>query len=126
MSDSLPPRVRVTLPGDTPGRITRWQQDQDGQWWAEITVRAPAAAVTQVPGEDYTAVPREPAGPWYVMVAPTDPAQPRSAEIHAAGCFAIPAKSRRFRITPMPDAAAARDMLGFDDTTACTVCHPEP
>jgi hypothetical protein len=124
MSDSLPPRVRVTLPEATPGRITSWQQDQDGQWWAEITVRAPAAAVQQVPGEDYTAVPRQPAPPRYVLATDTR-ITPPMMELHHAGCWAIAQPARWRRITPVA-ASVARGMPKFDDTTACEVCHPEP
>ncbi|WUH94488.1 hypothetical protein OG900_33030 [Streptomyces sp. NBC_00433] len=130
MPDSLPPRIRVTLPGSTTGQITGWQQDQDGQWWATVTVRAPATAVQPVDGEDYSHVPRQPApqpGPKYVLVAPIDPAgQPLAAELHETTCFAIPRDSSLHRVTPIPTPADARGMLGFPDTTACTACRPEP
>lgn len=129
MSDPPPPRIRLALPGrrDLPGRLTGWRQDETGAWWAEVTIHAPAAAVQRIEGEDYTQVPREPAGPRYVMVAALNPdGGKRSAEIHTAGCFAIPRKSSLHRVMDMPDAEAARGMLQFDDTTPCTVCRPEP
>ena len=123
MPDSRPPRIRVTLPGggDLPGRITGWQQDQDGQWWAVVTVRAPAAAVQQIPGEDYSGVPRKPAGPRYVLA--TDAREtPPTMELHTAGCWAISQPAPWRRITPLLDGVNGPDMLRFDDTTRCPVC----
>jgi hypothetical protein len=125
-----PPRVRVHLPGDVPARLVRWRQDRDGQWWAEVTLYAPAEAVQQVAGEDYTAVPREPAAQpgEYVVVAPkVAPGEKPTAELHRADCFIIPkASTSTLLVTPMPDAKTARDMLRFDDTTPCTACRPDP
>ncbi len=130
MSDPLPPRIRVALPGgqDVPGRLIRWRQDKTGAWWAAVEVYVHAAAVQQVAGEDYDQVPREPAEiePRYVMVAFQDPDGKRKAEMHVADCRAIPHGSSTHRVTPMPDADAAKGMLAFDDTTPCTVCTPEP
>lgn len=131
------PRVRVRLPGDVPGRLVRWRQGPDGRWWAEVTVYAPAQAVQQVDGEDYSHVPREPATPpqptdggevGYVTVAARVAAGEKpSAELHRADCWSIPkASTSTLIVTPMPDAKTARDMLGFDDTTACTACSPDP
>jgi hypothetical protein len=81
MPDSLPPRIRVALPGggDIPGQLLRWRQDKSGTWWAEVTVHVPAAAVQQVAGEDYTAVPREPAETRFVLSADTRTRPPTRA-----------------------------------------------
>lgn len=127
MSDERqpPPRVDAMLPGGQPvaSRLDEWRL-VDGQWWAQITVRIPAAAVRPVAGEDYTAVPRiRPAGePKYVIVAPIlAPGAPLSAEVHTADCWAIPRGSSNHRITEM-SGAQARSMIRFDDTTPCRAC----
>lgn len=132
MSDpSESPRVRVRLPGDAPARLHRWRQDKAGAWWAEVTLYAPAEAVQQVQGEDYSGVPREattdPAVE-YVMVAPkVPPGQPVRAELHRADCWTIPrAETSTLRITPVESGEQARGLLAFDDTTPCTTCQPEP
>ncbi|WP_031523112.1 hypothetical protein [Streptomyces sp. NRRL F-5123] len=130
MSDQSP-RVRVHLPGDAPARLQRWRQGPDGRWWAEVTLYAPATALQQIPGEDYSSVPRETAtGPdvQYVIVAPKlPPDQPVRAELHRAGCWTIPrAETSTLRVTPVESAEQARGLLGFQDTTACTACQPEP
>lgn len=126
MSDSLSPRIRVTLPeggGDTPGRLLRWRQDEAGAWWAEVTVHVPANAVTQVDGEDYSRVPREPAPPRYVLATDTR-LTPPAAELHLATCWEISRPATWRRITPMLDGVAGPDMLRFDDTTRCPLCLP--
>lgn len=131
MSDPVElPRVRVRLPGDTPARLRRWRQDPTGRWWAEVTLYAPASAVQQVDGEDYAQVPREQVRPAteYVMVAPkVPPGETPKAEMHRVDCWTIPrVTTSTLLVTPMPSATAARDMLGFDDTTPCRECRPEP
>ncbi len=108
-----------------PGRITGWRQDQTGQWWAEITLHAPAAAVQQLPGEDYTAVPRQPAGPRYFLTADTR-TKPPTAEMHQAGCWEIAKPAAWRRDTPMPSIQDARDQLKFPSTQVCPVCNPDP
>lgn len=128
MPDSLPPRIRVTLPGDTLGRITGWRQDKTGRWWAEVTVYAPAAAVQQVPGEDYTHVPREPATPAetrYVLATDTRNTPP-TVELHRADCWEISQTATWRRITPVENPAVAQAAARFDDTTTCPVCTPKP
>lgn len=126
MPDSLPPRIRVTLPGDTPGRITGWRQDKTGKWWAEVTVYAPAEAVQQVPGEDYSQVPRQPATPAGYVLATDTRDEPPTVELHRADCWEIAQPARWRRITPVENAAVARAALQADDTTACPVCQPQP
>jgi hypothetical protein len=126
MPDSLPPRIRVTLPGgrDLPGRITRWRQDKTGAWWAAVELYVPAAAVAQVDGEDYTAVPREPAEPRYVLSADTR-TRPPTVEMHAAGCWEIAQPAKWRRNTPL-SAKDARDQMLLPDTKTCPVCTPAP
>ncbi|MFI0900494.1 hypothetical protein [Streptomyces sp. NPDC020983] len=131
MSDpSELPRVRVRLPGDTPARLHRWRQDKTGKWWAEVTLYTPADTVQQVQGEDYSQVPREPAGPAaeYVIVAPkVPPGEKPKAEMHRANCWTIPrAETSTLRLTPIENAEQARGLLAFDDTTPCTTCDPQP
>lgn len=130
MPDSRPPRIRVTLPGDAPGTLHGWRQDRDGRWWGRVEVWAPAEAVQQVPGEDYTQVPRTPREPAdggveYVLATDTRDIPP-TMELHKADCWAIEQPARWRRITPVPSPAEARGMLSFPDTTACETCNPEP
>jgi|SRR5690349_3420793 len=131
MSDPEPPRVHVTLPGGghATGRLLRWRQGPDGRWAAEVAVHVPAAAVEQVEGEVYADVPREPATPPEVRyVLDRLPAgadgKPRLV-LHVAGCWAT-GRQKLNPPTPVPTARDARDMLRFNDTTACTVCSPAP
>lgn len=125
-----PPRVRVYLCDDAPARLRRWRQDQTGRWWAEVTFYVPASAVQQVEGENYSGVSRQTSGPTaeYVMVAPkVPPGETPKAEMHRADCWTVPrATTSTLLVTPMPSATAARGMLGFDDTTPCPECQPEP
>lgn len=131
MSDQPPPRIRVRLPGDVPARLLGWRQDPaTGQWWAHVEAYAPASSVQQVPGEDYSQVPRQPApGPatttGYVLATDTR-ADPPAMELHEAGCWEISQPARWRRITAVENAAVARASLQADDTTACPVCTPEP
>jgi hypothetical protein len=134
MPDSRPPRIRVTLPGDTPGRITGWRQDKTGRWWAVVEVHAPADSVQQVPGEDYSSVPRTPHTPTepatnpeprYVLTADTRTTPP-TAELHRADCWTIAKPAAWRRITPMPTAQDAADQLKIPDTAACDTCQPKP
>lgn len=128
MSDSLPPRIRVTLPGDTPGTLHGWRQGPDGRWWAEVTVHAPADAVHQVEGEDYSRVPREPAGAsesQYVLATDTRN-QPSTVELHRADCWEISRPAAWRRITPVETAEVAQAAVRFPDTTPCPVCAPTP
>jgi hypothetical protein len=129
-----PPRVHVTLPGGhrATGRLLRWRQSDDGRWWAEVAVPAPAGAIGQVAGEDYSAVPREPAQPdgqaglRYVMEV--DKRRPNSgATIHdaTADCFLLEKPAAWSRLTQLT-ADQARGQLRIDGTTACTVCNPAP
>jgi hypothetical protein len=127
MPESVPPRIRVTLPGDTPGRITGWRQDKTGKWWAEVTVYAPADAVQQVPGEDYSHVPREPATPEPRYVLATDTrTQPPTVELHRADCWEISRPAQWRRITPVENPEVAQAAIRAADTTPCPVCTPEP
>lgn len=130
MSDSppRPPRVHLTLPGGAPvpARLLGWRQDPDGTWRAEVALTVPAGAVTQVDGEDYSQVPRVPAPPRFVLVTSTPPKGKPVMELHVVTCWTLATVSPTQRVTPVPDAATARGMLGFDDTTACDVCQPQP
>jgi len=125
--DEPPPRVDVHLPAGrtTPGRIRRWRQGPDGRWWAEVTIHVPAGAVGKVDGEDYSNVPREPAGPRYAMTADTR-LKPPAAEIHRVNCPVVISPASWLIVTAIESARDARAMLRFDDTTACTACHPDP
>lgn len=122
MSDTPPPRIRIALPAnDVPGRLVSWHQEAGG-WWAEVLVRVPAGAVTRVDGEDYSGVPREAAAHGYVLqTLRQDIPEQRALVLHTAGCWAAEG-----RLTEVPDADRARAALGFDDTTACDICHPKP
>jgi hypothetical protein len=128
-ADPLPqPRVEVHLPdGRTvPGRLQRWRQGEDGRWWAEVTVPVPAAAIGRVAGEDYTNVPREPSVPRARYVLEADTRRPNAGStVHDADCWTLADKAPWTRLMPL-DGHAARGQLGFDGTTACTVCNPEP
>jgi hypothetical protein len=129
MPDSPPPRIRVTLPDDRdlPGHLLRWRQDPDGQWWAEITLHIPATAISKVDGQDYSAVPREPATPAPRYVLATDTRlRPPVAELHQATCWTLDKPAAWLRITPIPDAAQARDQARIPGTLICTGCTPEP
>ncbi|MEE4541020.1 DUF6233 domain-containing protein [Streptomyces sp. V4-01] len=132
-ADAPPPRVEVRLPGGctTPGRLLAWRQGPDGAWWAQAVIQVPAAAIAQVAGEDYTAVPREPAvrapaAGGYVLAADTRPGQPRAAVLHAADCWTLGKLARWTMITPVDDPDQARALLLIDDTTACDACQPAP
>lgn len=126
MSDSPPPppRVSVALPEGGPtvtARLLRWVQAADGSWQPEVALDVPAAAVTPVQGEDYSAVPREPAEPplpvWVIAPIGRDPDGPH--EVHdAARCWLL-----RGGRTVTRDEARAAIARG---TPACTVCRPEP
>jgi hypothetical protein len=120
VSDPEPPRVRVHLPGDAPARLLRWRQDQDGHWWAEVTTYVPADAVRPVDGEDYTAVPREPATPpapgYVIQTLPSG-----QLVLHRADCWAATGG----RITPVP-AGVEATALRFPDTEPCEICQPAP
>lgn len=132
-SDPEPPRVYVTLPGgrQVAGRLLRWRQDKNGRWWAEIATYTPASAVAKIDGEQYDDVPRESATPPtagaadYVLAADTRQ-HPPTAEIHRTDCWSLAKPAQWIRLTPMPTAKDARDMLRFDGTTACTLCNPQP
>lgn len=136
MSDPEPPLPRVTVkPSGRPltGQIHRWRQAPDGTWWAELTVRVPAAAVEQVYGQDYRQVPREFAEvePRYVFdnaLRGTDgkprmrlhvvTGKPECTTLHNA-----PAGTLTTPVTPDD----ARGMLRtFGDTVACDTCNPQP
>lgn len=125
MSEELSPRVRVTLSNDVPARLRRWRQDKAGAWWAEVELYAPAAAVQQVAGEDYADVPREPAGPRYVLATDTR-VTPPTMELHLATCWEFSQPAAWRRITPVSGSQEARTALRFDDTTPCPVCTPTP
>lgn len=115
-----PPRVRVHLPGDVPARLLRWRQDDQGRWWAEVALYAPADAVSQVQGEDYAAVPREPAdppAPEYVVQKLTS----GQLVLHRAGADCWGASGGR--LTPVPPGTE-RSALKFPDTEACEICRP--
>lgn len=126
-----PPHVEVGLPGGrtVPGRLLRWRRDAAGRWWAEITTHVPAGAVRQVDGEDYTAVPREPAVPTervYLLVSYVQKRPEPLLTVHELGCFTVKENLWRYRIQEI-SALDARTMLAkFADTKACTLCHPEP
>jgi hypothetical protein len=110
-----PPRVR--LPGDVPARLLRWRQDPDGAWWAVVDV--PAAAVHPVPGEDYTAVPRDRApgaGRYVIQTLPSG-----QLVLHRSDCWAATGG----RITPVEDGIE-KAALRFPDTEGCEICTPEP
>jgi hypothetical protein len=128
MSDQSPTASRPGQPPrhrDLPGRITGWQQDKTGRWWAEVEVRVPAGAVQRVAGEDYTQVPRAPAEPQFVLAADSR-TRPPTAELHLATCWLIAQPAAWRRVTPLPDADQARAQLKIPGTLVCTVCRPEP
>lgn len=115
--------MQLTLPGGrtAPARLLRWHQGPDGTWRAEVALTVPAGAVRQVDGEDYSAVPREPAEPplpaWVIAPIGRDPDAPH--EVHdAARCWLV--RSGR---TVTRDEARAAIAQG---ATACDVCRPEP
>jgi hypothetical protein len=110
------PRIRVLLPGDVPGRLTRWRQGPDGRWWAGVEVYVAADAVRQVSGEDYTGVPRVPADQQYVLQ--TLPSA--KLVLHKVGCWAADG-----RLTPVPPGHGDVT-LRFDDTEPCQICTPKP
>jgi hypothetical protein len=101
-----------------PARLLRWRQDDQGRWWAEITTYVPADAVRPVSGEDYTAVPREPATPpapgYVIQTLPSG-----QLILHEATCWAATGG----RITPVEDGIE-KAVLRFDDTEACEICQP--
>lgn len=130
MPDSRPPRIRVTLPSDVPGTLHGWRQDRDGRWWGRVEVWAPAEAVQQVQGEDYTQVPRTPREPanggvQYVLATDTR-STPPSIELHHADCWEISQPAAWRRITPVENTKVAQAAGRFGDTTPCPVCNPEP
>ena len=88
-----------------------------------MTVQVPAAAVQQMAGEDYTAVPRQPTTR-YVLATDTRP-DPPTMELHVASCWAIQEPPVWQRITPLLDGLDGPDMLRFPDTTRCTACLPD-
>lgn len=127
MNDEAP-RVRVTLPGGrtVEARLLGWRQDVDGVWVPRVAIEVPAAAVAQVAGEDYSHVPREPAGPQYVIVTKNGPVGGKPKMIvHTADCWVIN-REHAIRITACPSAKLAHGALRFNDTVACDVCKPEP
>lgn len=120
--------MRVTLPGGrtVDGLLLSWRQDPDGTWVPAVAIEVPAAAVARVDGEDYSRVPREAAGPRYVIVTKHGPVGGKAELVlHKAGCWVIDRK-HAIRITNCPTPELARGALKFDDTTACDVCRPEP
>ncbi|MFG1809735.1 hypothetical protein [Streptomyces sp. NPDC049040] len=126
MTESEPPRIRVILPGsrEVPGRLIRWRQDKRGLWWAQVELYVPGGAVNRLPGEDYAAVPREPAtpdAPRYVLAVDTRDSPP-TAELHLETCWELRRHVRWRRVTPLLDGLDGPDMLRFDDTTRCPVC----
>jgi len=89
-----------------------------------VAVCVPAGAVEQVLGkESYSNVPREmePAQVRYVLATDTRKTPP-IVEVHTADCWTIAESTVWRRITPIPDISAARGMLMFGDTAACTIC----
>jgi hypothetical protein len=127
MTESKPPRVRVTLPGGrvVEGRLLGWRQGADGEWVPQVAIEVPAAAVARVDGEDYSHDPRTAAGPRYVVVTRHGPVGGKAELVlHKAGCWVIDRK-HAIRVTPVEDAAMARTALRFEDTVACDVCKPE-
>lgn len=129
MSDEPePPRVRVALSAGTPARLLGWRQDPEtGRWWAEVTVYAPATAVQQVAGEDYSQVPRQPATPPSGYVLATDTRNtPPTMELHEAACWEISQPASWRRIAPLENTRVARASLQAADTAPCPVCTPDP
>jgi hypothetical protein len=130
VSEQPAPRITVTLPdGRTlDGHLHTRRQRRDGQWWYEVAVEVPAAAVQPVDGEDYDQVPTEraePPEPRYVVDNALPPIDgKRRLRLHTAGCWAIPKGRPGTRV--VENAAQARAMLQFDDTEVCGVCKPEP
>lgn len=105
-----------------PARLLRWRQDKTGAWWAEVTLYAPAGAVQQLPGEDYTRVPREPATPpqasadeYVIQKLPSG-----KLVLHRADCWAAEG-----HLTPVPPEVETL-ALRFDDTEPCDICQPAP
>lgn len=121
----------MRLPGGrtAPGRLLRWRQDKTGAWWAEVTTHVPAGTVGQVDGEDYSAVPREPAAPaepTFLLVSPTTERPQPLITVHRPDCFTVKRYSTHHRIQEI-SARDARTMIAkFGDTEACQICHPEP
>jgi hypothetical protein len=122
MTESKPPRVRVTLPGGrvVEGQLLGWRQ-QAGEWLPRVAIEVPAAAVEPVDGEDYSRVPREPAGQRYVIhrLPPLD-GKPRR-ELHLAGCWVYPRDP--FLTTRVDTAEEAAGLLG-EGVVTCKVCRP--
>jgi hypothetical protein len=96
-------------------------QDADGTWQPEVALTVPTVAVRQVDGEDYSQVPRGPAGPpepvW--VVAPVGRAHDGPPEVHdAARCWLV--RGGRTVAREQARAAIAQGVPG------CDVCRPEP
>jgi len=127
MTDPLPepPRVRVTLPGGrvVDGLLLGWRQDPDGGWVPAVAIEVPAGAVTRVAGEDYSQVPRTPAGPRYVVqrMAPLN-GKPRR-ELHTGNCWMYTRDP--LLTTPVDTAEEAADLIR-EGAIACEVCRPKP
>lgn len=132
MSDPAvpPPQVEVRLPDGrtTSGRLLSWRQGPDGNWRALVSLQVPASAISKMPGEDYTSVPRKAAAPGYVLATDTriQPGSRPTQTLHKADCLIIGKRAGWTRVTPVDGADQARDALRFDDTTACEMCSPEP
>lgn len=129
-ADDPPPRVEVRLPdGRTlPARIHAWRQDPDGNWWADLSIAAPAGAIRQLDGQDYSHVPRHPNGPRYVIARDTrlKPGQAGVATIHDHGCWMLDEPAKHVELRPLDGPEQARHALAFADTDACTICNPVP
>ncbi|MEC3997199.1 hypothetical protein VSR01_28335 [Actinacidiphila sp. DG2A-62] len=94
-----------------------------------MSLYAPAAAVRQIPGETYAAVPREPAAapePVYLLVSPGPDRPERQLVVHEPDCFTLGKNRWRYTIQTI-DAGMARTMMArFDDTEPCQICRPDP
>jgi hypothetical protein len=89
----------------------------------------PAAAVVPRDGQDYAAVPREPAEPpaRYVFDNETHDGEERRMRLHVGDCPILDRLPPGVRITPIEDVRAARCLVEkFHDTVACEVCKPNP
>ncbi|MFJ2833581.1 DUF6233 domain-containing protein [Streptomyces sp. NPDC087263] len=125
MTEDLAPRVSVALPGGRviAGRLHTRRRDADGQWWYEVSIEVPAAAVRPIEGEDYDRVPTERAEgkDWVFQALPNDTPERRSLILHRPDCWA----AAKGRLTPAT-SSEAKLFLRHGWAITCDGCKPEP